>query len=81
MAQSVIVKKEEKVKAVFEAMKNVNDIQEFKELFKSMYPADWDRIKQRYIEHENQDKKGKGYPMPEPEKYLSNMFKVYQSKL
>jgi len=38
MAQSVIVKKEEKVNAVFEAMKNTEDMEEFKQLFKSMYP-------------------------------------------
>ena len=56
MAQSVIVKKEEKVNAVFEAMKNTEDMEEFKQLFKSMYPKDWERVKQRYNQHEQQVK-------------------------
>lgn len=81
MAQSVIVKKEEKVKTVFETMKNIDDVNEFKQLFKSLYPTDWERVKQRYNQHERRDTKGKGHPMPEPEKYLTNMFKVYRSKI
>ena len=80
MAQSVIVKKEEKVNAVFEAMKNTEDMEEFKQLFKSMYPKDCERVKQRYNQHEQHNTTGKGHPMPEPEKYLANMFKVYHDK-
>ena len=63
MAQSVIVKKEEKVNAVFEAMKNTEDMEEFKQLFKSMYPKDWERVKQRYNQHEQHNTTGKGHPM------------------
>lgn len=81
MAQSVIVKKEEKIKSVFEAMKNIDDMNEFKQLFKSMYPKDWDKVKQRYNQHERRDTKGKGHPMPKPEQYLTNMFKVYRAKI
>lgn len=81
MAQSVIVKKVEKVNSVFEAMKNIDDMNEFKQLFKSMYPKDWERVKQRYNQHEQTDTKGKGHPMPKPEQYLANMFKVYRAKL
>ncbi|MGE9942456.1 hypothetical protein ACQRBH_12870 [Bariatricus sp. SGI.161] len=81
MAQSVIVKKEEKVKAVFAAMQDKNNMQEFKDLFKSMYPDDWKRINQRYMQHERRDTKGKGHPMPEPEVYLTNMYKVYRNKI
>ena len=81
MAQSVVVKKEEKVTAVFAAMADKANMQEFKTLFKSMYPDDWRRIQQRYAQHERKDTKGKGHPMPEPEVYLANMFKVYSKKL
>lgn len=81
MAQSVVVKKEEKVKAVFAAMNNLDDMQEFKTLFKTMYPSDWQRIIQRYNQHERRDTKGKGHPMPEPETYLANMFKTYRVKI
>lgn len=81
MAQSVILKKEEKMIAVFAAMQNKEDFNEFKEVFKSVYPSDWERVIKRYKDHERRDTKGKGHPMPEPEKYLSNMYKVYYSKL
>ena len=81
MAQSVIVKKEEKVNSVFGAMQNIDDMNEFKQLFKSMYPKDWERVNQRYNQHERRDTKGKGHPMPEPEQYLANMFNVYRAKI
>lgn len=81
MAQSVIPKKEEKVKAVFAAMQNIDDMDEFKNKFKTMYPSDWERVQKRYIQHERRDVKGKGHPMPEPEKYLSEMFKTHRKKL
>lgn len=81
MSQSLIVKKEEKLNAVFAAMKNKDDMNEFKELFKSMYPKDWERVSQRYNQHERHDTKGKGHPMPKPEQYLANMFKVYRAKI
>lgn len=41
---SVVVKKEEKVAAVFSAMSNPDDVQEFKTKFKEMYPKDWKHI-------------------------------------
>jgi hypothetical protein len=40
-------------------MENIDDTNEFKQLFKSMYPQDWDRVKQRYNQHELRDTKGK----------------------
>lgn len=81
MAQSVIVKKEQKVEKVFNTMQNIDDLQEFKNVFKSLFPDDWKRIQQIYEQHEQRDKKGKGHPMPKPEIYLSNMYKVYRKKL
>ena len=80
MAQSVLPKKEEKMKAVFEAMEDKADFNDFQTTFKKLYPADWERIIKRYNEHERRDTKGKGHPMPPPEKYLSNMYKTYYSK-
>jgi hypothetical protein len=81
MAQSVIPKKEEKVLAVFETMEDKADFDEFQDKFKKMYPADWERIVKRYNDHERKDTKGKGHPMPQPDKYLSNMYKTYYLKL
>ena len=75
MGSAVIVKKEEKVNAVLDAMTDTTNVEEFKEKFKSMYPKEWENVKRRYAEHESKDKKGKGHPMPHPEKYLDNMYK------
>jgi len=36
-----ITKKEEKFNAVWNAMLDKNDVNEFKEKFKEMYPSDW----------------------------------------
>ena len=73
-------KKEVKIKTVLDSMIDIMDVVEFKEKFKTMYPKDWENIKHRYAEHESRDKKGKGHPMPHPEKYLENMHKTAISK-
>ena len=58
MAQSVIVKKEEKVNSVFGAMQNIDDMNEFKQLFKSMYPKDWERVNHHYRQEHKRDRYG-----------------------
>lgn len=72
----VVAKKEEKVNKVFDAMPDIHDMQEFKNIFMEMYPDDWKRIISTYNKEEHKDTKGKGHPMPKPEIYLSNMYKV-----
>lgn len=73
---SVIKKKEEKVNKVFDSMPDIHDMQEFKNIFIEMYPDDWKRIISTYNKEERKDTKGKGHPMPKPEIYMSNMYKV-----
>ena len=77
---SVVVKKEEKVNKVFDVMSDIHDMQEFKNMFKEMYPDDWKRIISTYNKEERKDTKGKGHQMPKPEIYLSNMYKVSLKK-
>ena len=76
---AVVLKKDEKAKAVIEKMTNPEDIEEFKSLFKQMYPDDFTKIQKAYLTEERKDKKGKGHPMLHPETYLSNMYKVAKS--
>lgn len=40
----------------------------------------WQHINSVYQKEERADTKHKGHPMPEPEKYLENMYKVARSK-
>lgn len=74
MAQSVVVQKEKKVNAIFEKHGIELSANEFKYIFIEDYPKDWDRIRKVYNDHERADKKGKGHPMPHPEKYIINMY-------
>ncbi|WP_204190118.1 hypothetical protein [Mammaliicoccus sciuri] len=78
MAQSVVIKKQEKVEKLFNYYGLNISLQEFKDYFKSDYPKDWERIQKRYKEQVlNPREKGKKEgPMPHPEKYLENMYKV-----
>ena len=41
---AVFSKKDEKIKAVFAAMVDINDMNEFKAKFKEMYPDEWNKI-------------------------------------
>ena len=78
---AVITKKEEKAEAIIAKMGNREDVEEFKTLFKATYPDDYTKMMKTYIAEERTDKKGKGHPMPYPETYLSNMYKVAVKKM
>jgi len=39
-----------------------------------MYPDDWFRIVRTHDKHKKANKTNKGYPMPQPEQYLANLF-------
>lgn len=81
MAQSVVVKKEEKVRNIFlEKGMDISE-EEFIEFFKTLYSKDWERIVSKYNKEEEKTKPGKKHPMPAPNKYLSNTYKVYKKKL
>lgn len=81
---AVIQKKNEKAQSIFRIMKNISSVDEFKTLFKDMYANDWEKIWREYKKEKATDKKNNGTPMPHPEKYLENMYKVailkYQSE-
>lgn len=81
MAQSVIIKKEEKVTSVFEKIGINCSFEDFFAKFVELYPDDWERVQKIYRKHERKDTKGKGHPMPEPNVYMRNMYKVWQKKL
>ena len=78
---AVVVKKEEKIKAVFSAMNNKDDMNEFNDKFKELFPNDWEKIIRTYRKEEANTPVGKTHPMPQPEKYLENMYKVWKSKV
>jgi regulator of replication initiation timing len=45
---AVIQKKDEKAQSIFQTMKDVSSIDEFKALFKDMYANDWEKLWKEY---------------------------------
>ena len=80
MAQSVIVKKEEKISAVVATLLPGFSESQFVDAFIEMCPKDWARIQKIYREHESRTKPGKSHPMPEPRKYLINALSARELK-
>jgi hypothetical protein len=77
---TLIPNKEKKLAEVFALLKEENNYEEFKELFINMFPNEWERIIKRYKEHKEINK-GNAGPMPEPNKYLINVYNNYKKKL
>lgn len=80
MAQSVIVKKEEKIAAVVASLPTRFSEGEFVDAFIGMYPKEWERVQKIYRDHARRTKPGKQHPMPEPIPYLINALKVWLGK-
>lgn len=77
---AVISKKSEKAFSVLESMANKDDLQEFKDKFKEKYPDDWKKINKAFVKEERKTKPGKSHPMPSPDKYLENTYKVVKAQ-
>jgi Na+-transporting NADH:ubiquinone oxidoreductase subunit NqrC len=73
----IIMKKDEKMLNVAKVMDINFTNNDFMEMFKYMYPNDWDNVKKRYVEHLKVNKGDKHFPMPEPMKYLSMVSTKY----
>ena len=78
---AVIKKKDEKAKHILSLIGDVHNEEEFKTLFKTTYPEDYALITKTYNKEERKDIKGKGHPMPTPDKYLHNMYNVAIKKI
>lgn len=78
---AVIKKKDEKAEHILSLMNDTHNEEEFKTLFKSTYPEDYALITKTYNKEEHKDIKGKGHPMPTPDKYLHNMYNVAIKKI
>ena len=81
VSKSQLIKdKSDKVDKIFAGLKEDSSLENFAEAFRQNYPEDWDRIVKRYNEHKKLRKKGNNYPMPEPEKYLEQIYNNYLDK-
>ena len=76
-----MTKKEEKAETIIRMMTNTEGVEELKKLFKENFPDDYSKMFKVFNIEERKEKKGKGHPMPHPDTYLSNMYKVAIRKL
>ena len=77
---AVILKKDEKVKAVIENLNSNYKLEDFIIKFQELYPKDWSKIDLNYKKTIANTKQGKIVPMPKPEQYLKNALNVYINK-
>jgi hypothetical protein len=81
MAQSVFVKKEEKIASVVSSLPADFSDSQFLDAFIEKYPKEWARVQNVYMDHELRTKPGKSHPMPEPNKYLISALKTWKKKI
>lgn len=82
VVKSQIIKdKKDKIEKIFSDLGKSLNLEGFIKTFKENYPEDWNSIVKRYKEHKKLSKKGKKYPMPEPDKYLENIYNNYISTI
>ena len=75
---SFIKWKKQKILSVFDALGENHTEESFIETFKSMYPADWQLIQDKWAEEEKNTPIGKKHPMPEPNKYMKEMYRNWK---
>ena len=80
MAQSVIVKKEEKISKVTSLLQAGFTEDQFVDAFIKEFPKDWENVQKAYRDHERRTKPGKSHPMPKPKKYLVNALNNWKKK-
>lgn len=77
----VFLKKEQKLTAVAKSLPPGAPDGDFIAKFQEMFPDDWDKICKRYALHKELDTKGKGHPMPPPQKYLLCISQKYRKSM
>ncbi len=76
---SFIRYKKEKIKQVFQTPGSEHTEESFINTFKSLYPADWQRIQEEQWLYEEQcTPLGKRHPMPHPDVYMKEMYRNHK---
>jgi len=72
---NLINRKKEKAFSIYKQLGQNASENAFVQLFKSLYPNDWNRIVEKYREEERETVFGKRHPMPHPDIYMKNMYR------
>lgn len=75
---SFIKFKKEKIQQVFKILGANHTEEGFTTTFKSLYPADWRRIQDKWLYEEQCTLPGKKHPMPHPEIYMKEMYRNHR---
>lgn len=72
--------KKEKIQNIFSLLGDSYTEESFIDLFKSVYPDDWKKICDKWLEEENNTPVGKRHPMQHPDIYMKEMYRNHKPK-
>ncbi len=75
-----ISRKKEKITSVFAKLGENHTEESFISLFKEMYPSDWKKINDKWLEEEASTQPGKKHSMPRPDIYMKEMYRNHKNK-
>lgn len=77
---SFIKYKKKKVKHVFQILGKEHTETVFINMFKSLYPDDWQKIQEMWMYEEQSSPPGKKHPMQHPEIYMKEMYRNHKPR-
>lgn len=75
---SFIKYKKKKVNHIFQIFGEDHTETDFINMFKSLYPDDWQKIQEVWLYEEQNTPPGKKHPMPHPEIYMKEMYRNHR---
>ena len=76
-----IKRKKEKIKHIFMVLGDTHTETEFVKTFKILYPDDWQRIQDKWINEEQNTPPGKKHPMQHPDVYMKEMYRNHKPQV
>lgn len=77
---SFIKYKKKKVKHVFQILGEEHTETDFINMFKSLYPDDWQKIQEVWLYEEQSTPPGKKHPMQHPGIYMKEMYRNHKPR-
>ena len=77
---SFIKYKKEKIKQVFQILGTNHTEESFINTFKNLYPEDWKKIQDIWLDEEQSTPQGKKHPMQRPDTYMKEMYRNHKPR-
>ena len=75
---SFIKYKKKKIDHVFRVLGDKHTEKTFINMFKEVYPSDWQQIQDRWLYEEQNTPNGKKHPMQHPDVYMKEMYRNHK---